>query len=213
VKKKGRPMTEAEWLASENPKPMRYMMYGKTTRRKRLLLGCAFCRLVLAAVPNGQPDLIPVIEAVERYADGESTDTDYQQVRRSHPPEQGELTWEEVQALPPSAQQRRAQWGTAMEWFERGWFHAAKGGPRTATLIRELFHPYTRVGFSESLQTATVRDLARVTYHERDFAALPILADALEDSGCTDRILLDHCRSPGPHVRGCWVVDLILGKQ
>ena len=42
---------------------------------------------------------------------------------------------------------------------------------------------------------------------------LPILADALEDAGCTDQAILDHCRGAGPHVRGCWVVDLILGKQ
>ncbi len=41
----------------------------------------------------------------------------------------------------------------------------------------------------------------------------PILADALEEAGCTDAAILDHCRGPGPHVRGCWVVDLILGKS
>jgi hypothetical protein len=41
----------------------------------------------------------------------------------------------------------------------------------------------------------------------------PILADALEDVGCTDRTILDHCCGPGPHVRGCWVVDLLLGKE
>jgi len=42
---------------------------------------------------------------------------------------------------------------------------------------------------------------------------MPILADALEDAGCTDAAILEHCRGPGPHVRGCWVVDLILGKS
>jgi hypothetical protein len=58
-----------------------------------------------------------------------------------------------------------------------------------------------------------VRSLAEVIYEERAFDRLPILADALEDAGCTDDALLDHCRGPGPHVRGCWVVDLILGKS
>jgi hypothetical protein len=42
---------------------------------------------------------------------------------------------------------------------------------------------------------------------------LPILADALEEAGCTDADILAHCRGPGPHVRGCWVVDLLLGKE
>ena len=42
---------------------------------------------------------------------------------------------------------------------------------------------------------------------------LPILADALEEAGCTDADMLAHCRGPGPHVRGCWVVDLVLGKE
>jgi hypothetical protein len=42
---------------------------------------------------------------------------------------------------------------------------------------------------------------------------MPILADALEEAGCTDQLILDHLRSPGPHVRGCWPVDLILAKE
>jgi hypothetical protein len=42
---------------------------------------------------------------------------------------------------------------------------------------------------------------------------MPILADALEEAGCTDAAILGHCRGPGPHVRGCWVVDLLLGKE
>lgn len=46
-----------------------------------------------------------------------------------------------------------------------------------------------------------------------DAGRLAILADALEEAGCTDADILSHCRSPGPHVRGCWVVDLILGKK
>jgi hypothetical protein len=58
-----------------------------------------------------------------------------------------------------------------------------------------------------------IAELAAAVYRERTFDRLPILADALEDAGCADRAILDHLRGPGPHVRGCWVVDLILGKQ
>jgi len=59
----------------------------------------------------------------------------------------------------------------------------------------------------------TVPRLARALYDEKDFDNLPILADALEDAGCDDADILRHCREPGEHVRGCWVVDLLLGKS
>jgi hypothetical protein len=50
-------------------------------------------------------------------------------------------------------------------------------------------------------------------YESREFSAMPILADALQDAGCDCDDILSHCRGPGPHVRGCWVVDLVLGKE
>jgi hypothetical protein len=50
-------------------------------------------------------------------------------------------------------------------------------------------------------------------YESRDFTAMPILADALQDAGCDNEQILGHCRGPGLHMRGCWVVDLVLGKQ
>ena len=55
--------------------------------------------------------------------------------------------------------------------------------------------------------------LARETYTDREFSAMPILADALQDAGCDRTDVLEHCRGPWPHVRGCWVVDLALGKE
>jgi hypothetical protein len=58
----------------------------------------------------------------------------------------------------------------------------------------------------------TVPKLAQSIYAERAFDRLPVLADALEDAGCTDHAILTHCRGPGPHVRGCWAVDLLLGR-
>jgi len=61
--------------------------------------------------------------------------------------------------------------------------------------------------------TADVVTLARGIYEDRAFDRLPLLADALMDAGCDDDQILAHCHGPGPHVRGCWVVDLVLGKE
>jgi hypothetical protein len=55
--------------------------------------------------------------------------------------------------------------------------------------------------------------LAQTIYDERAFDRLPVLADALEDVGCTDEVIIRHLRGPGPHVKGCWAVDLLLGKS
>lgn len=60
--------------------------------------------------------------------------------------------------------------------------------------------------------SSTVLDLARTIYDERLFERMPILADALMDAGCDSEEIINHCRGTGPHVRGCWVVDLLLGK-
>src|SRR5262249_30548289 len=57
------------------------------------------------------------------------------------------------------------------------------------------------------------RKIAQAVYDERRFADLPVLADALEESSCTDAELLDHLRSPGPHARGCWAVDALLRRE
>jgi hypothetical protein len=73
-------------------------------------------------------------------------------------------------------------------------------------------NPFGLVRFSPSWCTTTSIAIARQMEDSCDFSAMPILADALQDAGCDDESILDHCRGPGPHCRGCWVVDLVLGK-
>ncbi|WP_246539627.1 hypothetical protein [Telmatocola sphagniphila] len=81
-------------------------------------------------------------------------------------------------------------------------------------LVREIFgNPFHPVTFDPRWQTTTVTDLARSIYATRGFDQMPILADALEDAGCDNQEILTHCRGDGSHVKGCWVVDLILGKE
>jgi hypothetical protein len=81
-------------------------------------------------------------------------------------------------------------------------------------LIRDIFgNPFRPVAVDPSWRTSTVVALAQQMYESRDFAPMPVLADALQDAGCDNEDVLAHCRGAGPHVRGCWVVDLILGKS
>ena len=80
-------------------------------------------------------------------------------------------------------------------------------------LIRDIFgNPFRPVTLDPRWLTSTVIDLARTIYEERVWERMPILADALMDAGCDSEEVIKHCQGPGPHVRGCWVVDLLLRK-
>jgi hypothetical protein len=76
-----------------------------------------------------------------------------------------------------------------------------------------LFFPAALVDLAQVFSSDSVAKLAHSIYEDRAFNRLPIVADALEDAGCADPAILEHCRGPGPHVRGCWVIDLLLGKS
>jgi hypothetical protein len=86
-----------------------------------------------------------------------------------------------------------------------------------AHLLRDIFgNPFRPVTVDPSWLTwkdGTVLHLSRSIYEDRRFGDLPVLADALEEAGCSDPDILGHCRSGGDHVRGCWVVDRILGME
>jgi hypothetical protein len=86
-----------------------------------------------------------------------------------------------------------------------------------ADILRDLFgNPFRPVAVDPSWlawQDGTVRALAQNIYDEQVFADLPVLADALEEAGCQHRPILEHCRRPARHVRGCWVLDLLLSRQ
>jgi hypothetical protein len=90
----------------------------------------------------------------------------------------------------------------------------AKEGKDHVSLLRDIFgNPFRSLTFEPDWCTSTAVALAQQMYDSRDFSAMPILADALQDAGSDNVDILDHCRGPGPHVRGCWVVDLVLGKS
>ena len=87
-----------------------------------------------------------------------------------------------------------------------------------ADVFRELFGPlpFRAIGIEPSWlgwNGSAVSALAETVHEEGTYDLLPVLGDALEDAGCTDAAILDHLRGPGPHVRGCFVVDALLGKK
>jgi hypothetical protein len=81
-------------------------------------------------------------------------------------------------------------------------------------LLRDIFgNPFRPVTLDPSWLTSTVKALAQAIYTDRNFTDLPVLGDCLEESGCNNEDILNHCRGPGEHVKGCWVLDLVLGKS
>ena len=85
----------------------------------------------------------------------------------------------------------------------------------TKLIFSELFgNPFRPTVFDPMWRTSTVELLARGIYEERAFDRMPILADALQDAGCDCEDILNHLRdATAPHVRGCWALDLVLGKE
>jgi hypothetical protein len=84
-------------------------------------------------------------------------------------------------------------------------------------LLRDIFrNPFHSVSIDGSWlvwNNGLIPRLTKTIYAERAFDQMPILADALEDAGCTDAAILNHCRSDGPHVLGCWLIDLLLAHE
>jgi hypothetical protein len=110
------------------------------------------------------------------------------------------------------AQGQRPLSGSAGEVAER---------QQQAGMLRDIFgNPFRLVSIPPAWQTSQVVAVAQAAYEQRELPAgtldttrLAVLADALEEAGCTGQEVIGHLRGPGPHVRGCWAVDLILGKQ
>ena len=111
----------------------------------------------------------------------------------------------------------RAALEVATDWGDTRWATRAAGAAARAELLRELvgnpFRPPSLDPAWLDWRGGTVRRIAQAIYDEYRFEEVPVLADALEEAGCTDPDILAHGRSGGEHVRGCWLVDLLVGKQ
>jgi hypothetical protein len=229
-------MTEAEWLASTDSRPVWGEVSRKVSDRKVRLLICACCRRAWDLLVDSRSR--EAVEVAERYADGSANRDDliavrrranaaYQRARKQHGPAAFRLVGASHLALQATSVARRVRFDPRENEFLRGARERKEKAERKARcglvrdLVRNPFCPSPPIPSSIlAWKAGTVRRLAEGIYQERqmpagtfDTARIAVLADALLDAGCTDEDLIAHCRSEGSHVRGCWAVDLILGKE
>jgi hypothetical protein len=216
-------MTEAEWLAATDPRTMLEFLRGTASDRKLRLFACGFCHQIDSLLKD--EDCIKAVEVAERFADGRATEKELANAR--HTSRLGWATgyWECMVAAETTDENA---WKAAMqvvgclemETIDQSYWTCQ------CAVLRDVFGPVPRG--VRRLPDATVLGwnggvivaLADAAYEERlrpsgkiDPARLALLADALEDAGCSDAEVLGHLRGPGPHVRGCWAVDLLLARK
>lgn len=108
----------------------------------------------------------------------------------------------------------RFGWNAPEDFIAEAEMAARARGRSQVPLLVDLFTDHFRpMTLDPGWLTANVVGVARTIYEQRSFQQMPILADALEDAGCTIADILHHCRQPGEHVRGCWVLDLLLQRE
>jgi hypothetical protein len=216
-------MTEAEWLACDDPAEMLKFLQGNTSERKLRVLSVACFRRLERLLPD--PRQHQAIEVLEKMAQGEATRSDRVAAGRNarqacfefpslmgvqhqspvdDPHFVGLMLYREFASSSPAVHALTASGGLANWTTERA---------RQSGLLRDIFgNPFRPITFDPAWLTSTVVALARGIYDDRAFDRMPILADALQDAGCDNADVLNHCRDEkATHVRGCWVVDLVLG--
>jgi hypothetical protein len=233
-------MTEAEWLACAEPRPMLEFLRARASDRKLRLFGVACCHDIWPLFTDDRSRV--AVEVAERYADGRATPCEMDAAwkgagdsrdlafgtqstaPRRHQSRLGRTTswaaYKLVDSPPENCDSLDVIWGNVKEAAEfardiRGKVRLLKASQ--ADLLRDVFgNPFRPLpGLPTSViawNDSTLCRIAEGIYEERAFDRLPILADALLDAGCDNEDLLAHCRSDGPHVCGCWALDLILGK-
>jgi hypothetical protein len=231
-------MTEAEWLELPHPVILLDYLRLKASKRDRKLrlFACALVRVFLWHYLTDERSR-EAVEVSERYGDGLATEEELVSARRAA--QAAVRSLEKSSQLAASTMEERgaaglaaavavrkgadaAQIWAAANQFARGGLGApaevrGRVDRQFCGLLRDIFgnpfRPVTVVALWLAWNGGTLVKLAESIYGGRAFDRLPILADALEEVGCTDADVLAHCRGGGLHVRGCWVIDLLLGKE
>jgi hypothetical protein len=203
--------------------------------RKLRLFACACCRPVMHLLPDAVCQR--ALAAAEQHAEGALGEEEFIEVAeefdtvrrgryprpRGHDPVDDAWTalyctvhrrWRSCYDDTPATD----RWGMAATVaYDAARAQEAEDARGQAVLLREVFaNPFRAAPPPPPAvllwEGGTVPKLAHAIYEERAFDRLPVLADALEEAGCPDEAVLSHCRRPDEHVRGCWALDLLLGK-
>jgi hypothetical protein len=220
-------MTEQKWMAGTLPNPLINFVSKRVSDRKKRLAAVACCRRFVHLSSSAR--VAKALDVSERFADQQATQAELRRAQRGA----GDvckrkgvvpkvLGWAAEAA---ASSIMHGYWLThclAQLISAAAWLNIRMAGERRiqCKLIRDIFgNPFRPVFFDPAWRTPTVVVLAQAAYDERilpagtlDAACLAVLADALEDADCDNADILSHLRGPGPHVRGCWCVDLLLNK-
>jgi hypothetical protein len=221
-------MTEQEWLECTDPIAMlSYLQAGGNDRKALLFIIACMARIWERITEQGHE----WVEVAERIAEGQLDPVELSY----HHDEVGESGLEHAHYVASPAEKGVVH--AVMEVFYGVWYSPANFWGREladagvssreeekqaqATLLRDIFgNPFCPAALDPAWLTPTVKALALAAYRDRTLPPgtlerdrLAVLADALEDAGCTDTDILGHLRGPGPHVRGCRALDLLLGKK
>lgn len=221
VKVEGAAMTEEEWLACDDPQKMLTFLGDRASDRKLRLFAVACCRRVSCCWSKDPQRTL--LEMVELFAEG-LTPWESVSAWSNYNADECPVLEAAAEAGPylPSfvinSSQLAACWAAHPVGNQRGTseFHARAIAERSsqARIVGCVFgNPFRPITIDLAWLTATVVSVASCIYSEKAFDHLPILADALEEATCDDPDILAHCRGLGLHQRGCWVLDLVLGKK
>jgi hypothetical protein len=215
-------MTEAEWLACDDPNPMLEFLRYRAGGRKCRLFACACLRRAWHLLTEDDRELVAV---VERYVDGLASVAEIDAIRFDETRKIRVASGlESFSHHPPSAAREPAERAARTLATAAGppdaeaWERLARQERVSqAGILRDIFGSPVRKFEREhrwlTFQHRFVFKLALTIYRNGSFDDLPILGDALEEAGCKDEAILAHLRSPGPHARGCWALDLVLGRE
>jgi len=226
-----RTVTEGWWKVCTDPLKMLEFLWNRVSGRKARLFSCALARYLWPLLRTERSRR--AVEVAERFADGLAPK---REMTRAGVGAQ-QTAWTVSRTGPRFKDGRTAAAFATARYaaYARIWDVAVSicldaevagvSAPLQSDLLRDIFGPlpFRPVSLSPAVRTwndATVVRLAQAAYDERQMPAgtldngrLAVLADALEEAGCQDADILGHCRSGGEHVRGCWVIDLLLGRS
>ena len=221
-------MTEKEWLQCTEVDRLMNFSKDKGSCRKYRLMVIACCRRIWHLLGKKEQ---AVVETAENFLERKATAKELNACSRSRlRGPAGIAVWyvcfptNRIKSVSLNAV-NTCQHAVALDLIDRQILdvpvidnhmgkYAVEERKHQLVLFHDIFgNPFHPIKIEHAWQTPTIKALAQTIYTERQFADLPILADALEEAGCSNEDILGHCRNNQEHARGCWVLDILLGKK